>query len=502
MRSRPLHPALRAARLAGCALFLAAPAAAQVPWASSWDEAFQRARDENVPVFLAVNMDGERANDALAEKAYRDADVVAWASRMVPLVASADAHGTGDSCRRFPGIPCSVHQEVEMAAREKGVLPVGSDGRTVAPQHVWLAPDGSVLLSVAYALDKDELLWCMAEALKQVRGDDAPPAPKGAKKPRRLVVGGVAGAAARLRPLTEDELEEALDRYHKTRDFRERLEILASLVATDHPDAIEAVQDAMQSSTLGGGGRGIRGEARRSARAGGRIAELRRRVVHRIGVFSPSSWWVVPAELLGDDDPELRLEAAVALEQLAEPKSGKAVRLALGKEKDPRVERALVRAMATTGDGGSKTRKKLVQLAKGKDVGLRLQALFGLGGYADAKDAQTLLREALTGPDPLERDAAALGIAFFGAEALEPDLAAAAELPALDPDAKDRLARTLAVLRGEADRNTLGDDVQAVLGDEIRRERFFGRPADADDRPRRGNDDGPPPDGDTGTVGG
>ncbi len=166
------------------------------------------------------------------------------------------------------------------------------------------------------------------------------------------------------------------------------------------------------------------------------------------------------------------------------------------------VERALVRAMATTGDGGSKTRKKLVQLAKGKDVGLRLQALFGLGGYADAKDAQALLREALTGPDPLERDAAALGIAFFGAEALEPDLAAAAELPALDPDAKDRLTRTLAVLHGEADRSTLGDDVQAVLGDEIRRERFFGRPADAEPGKGRNEGDGPPPDGDTGTVGG
>ena len=47
-------------------------AGADIPWEGDWAVANERSTKENRVLFLAVNMDGERANDRLAEKVVAD----------------------------------------------------------------------------------------------------------------------------------------------------------------------------------------------------------------------------------------------------------------------------------------------------------------------------------------------------------------------------------------------------------------------------------------------
>ena len=117
------------------ALLLPDPASTRggIPWEADWAAARDRARTENRVVFLAVNMDGERANDRLAKEVYREKAVVALAERTVPLVASAFAHGRG-VCPRFGGLRCAEHQQVDIRARDE-VLQPDADGFVVAPHQ-------------------------------------------------------------------------------------------------------------------------------------------------------------------------------------------------------------------------------------------------------------------------------------------------------------------------------------------------------------------------------
>ena len=175
-----------------------------IPWEEDWAAARARALEEGRVLFVAANMDGERANDRMAEDVYREKAVVASRANRA-LVASAFAHGKG-TCRSS-GPSCEHHQRVDIRAREE-VLPADADGAVVTPQHVFLAPDGTVLLSVEYEITADELEWCLGEALRKLDPDAEVKLSGGARPPKRLVVDGV--AAGRPPAPTRDEVLELL----------------------------------------------------------------------------------------------------------------------------------------------------------------------------------------------------------------------------------------------------------------------------------------------------
>lgn len=462
------HHALLAAFLSFAAGTASGPGAA-IAWDKDWDAAFARAAAERKVVFLAVNMDGERANDALAEKTYLDERVVDLAARTVNLLASRFEHG-GKACARFDGLSCAEHQRVDVTARAQ-VLKAGLDGQVVAPQHVWLDGSGKVLLSVAYQVSAEELVWCFVTALRRVDPEGAPALPGWARAPRRAVVDGVAGGET-VRPLTDKELEETLDALNKAGLGRDRGALVASLLATDHPDAIEAVAKELSGANVRGGGR--------SADALEGLQALRRALVHRVGVISPPSFWEAIVDGLEDDDPRMRIETAVALEQLGAEGALKTVRKALGAEKDPRALQDLVRALGACGRADGGARKRLLQLAKDKDAGLRRNALFALGMHAGEKDVAAVLEAAFTAPDGEDAQAALLGLAAAAAADWVERIGKAALAKDVAAETAALARRTAAVLKGEASLAGLGEDVVRVCGDTIRRERFFpAQPAEA-----------------------
>lgn len=455
---------MAAALLAGAAADFTG---AGIVWERDWDGAFARAAAEAKPVFLAVNMDGEKANDVLATKTYHEDLLAPLAARTVNLAASRFEHG-GKTCSRFDGLSCPDHQRADVAARGQ-FLKAGLDGQVIAPQHVWLDGAGKILLSVSYEVSREELAWCFVTAILRVDPKSDVKMPSSARPPRRLVIDGVAGGES-VRPLTKEELEKALDALQKGGFGANRVELVTSLLATDHPDAVEAVAKELAGFGLrnGRGGRG--GEAEGMLE---QIQAARRALVHRIGVVSPASFWKALAEAIEDEDPRMRTEVAAALEQLGAADALKIVRKAFVAEKDMRAEQDFLRAIGACGHEDSGARKVILQHVKDKDAGIRHNAIYAAGLFAAEKDAAEALHAAFASTDALDSQAALLGLAAAGAS----DFAGAIERLSISKEASAETAalavRVLAVLKAEAPLSGLGEDVVRVCGDTVRRERFY-----------------------------
>ena len=114
-----------------------------IQWTPGFAEALETARKEKRPVFVAINMDRERANDEMVREVYKDPTLVELSKRSVNLFCSQDTHG-GTCTRAGGGLTCEAHQKAEIAVRER-VLGIAAGEAVIAPQHLFLAPDGSVI---------------------------------------------------------------------------------------------------------------------------------------------------------------------------------------------------------------------------------------------------------------------------------------------------------------------------------------------------------------------
>lgn len=442
---------------------------AGIAWKADYREAFAEAKERDTIVFLAVNMDGESANDTAAKKLYHDKLILPLAAEAVSLVASKFEHAADGACPRFGTVTCTDHQMIDKAARSQ-ILKPDTTGEVIAPHHVFLDKQGNILMSVPYQISNKELAWCFAASMRKAYPDRDVSEPKGARAPRRLVMDGVTGGGAdTIRPLTDEEVEEAIKRIRSTKRLEDRINDLYSLIATDHPDAVEVIERDLKTSDVASAfGRSAGPEA------GKRLLEGRVRLIHRIGVYSPPAYWEALASLLEDPEEQIRHETAVALEQLAAPDSVKALKAALKDEEAPAVRRCLVRALGTAGTEESSARKQLTSLAKSKkDADLQKVAFFALCGQVDQKSVVKLLTATLAEGSAEQQQAILLGIAFFRNASLAPLLEpveAAAET--LDTETQACLEVARAVLGGES-LAPHAKRIQDLLGGTIQRQRFF-----------------------------
>ena len=443
-----------------------------IEWQSEYAAAFELAKERDTIVFLAVNMDGERANDTAAKKLYKDKTIVAWSASTVNMIASKFVHSKSGTCSRFGVVSCAEHQKVDIKARGAIFNPDG-DAEVIAPHHVFLDKDGKVLLSVAYGVQSVELAWCFTTALRLAYPDREADFSKGARAPKRLVMGDVArGAGGTARPLTEEELEKTIDDLNSAKRVEDRARFVYMLLATDHPDAIKSVERELISASVGGGGRG-------GGLGGGdgsdRLTKAKQDLIHRIGVFSPASYWSALTPQLFVQDALTRQETAVALEQLAIAASLKDLRKAFKKEENADVRRAMVRAMGSAGSGDSGTRKSLSALAKSnKDQNLQLNAIFAIANQGDDKSVRKMFEAILAEDKVGPPQALVLGIAFARNESL---LDLLDTFPAEQGDLSKDLWECVVAARAVFDGGNLSllrSAIERVCGDTLERERFFG----------------------------
>ncbi len=448
------------------------PSANSIPWQNSWHAALEDAQNRDTIIFVAVNMDGERANDQAAASLYHHQDILDWSTQCVSLIASRFEHRSQGTCPRFGTISCQEHQAVEKEVRDK-VFGVPAGTSIIAPHHVFLDKTGKILLSIPYQVSHQELAWCFYAAMKKAYPERALKESKGSRAPRRVFWDEVLTSdRSKITPLTDDEVEVVVQRLRSTKGIEQRIPDLYALLATDHPDAIEAINQALQSAKGAGAWAGRGGKNGQS-----RLQEFRLDLIHKMGVYSPLSYWQVLVNQLEDANANVRQEAAVALEQIGAENAIKALKASLKNEEDPNVRRCLVRALGTCGAENSSARKQLLTFAKGKkEPAVQKNALFALGNHAGQKAVGKTLQKYLDQGDIQQQQAVLLGVGFARNSQFLPVIE---NLSPADPAVASTLEVVLQVAHGKSAK-LLAPLMKDVLGDSIPRERFF--PPNREDR--------------------
>ncbi|HYC78546.1 MAG TPA: hypothetical protein VEI02_13040, partial [Planctomycetota bacterium] len=162
--------AVLAAVLAAFAAVVVAQDAPPVRWEKDVADALARARAESRPVLFAFNKDEEAANDETALRLYRDPRFAAKSGEFVCVPCSVYDHVAAGPCPRFPGVTCAEHKACELEARRRYL---GGATTVVAPQHVFVGPDGVELFRKEYFASLDELLALMDDAVIRVHPEKA-----------------------------------------------------------------------------------------------------------------------------------------------------------------------------------------------------------------------------------------------------------------------------------------------------------------------------------------
>lgn len=449
------------------------PAKESIAWEADFESTLARAKEAKQVVFVAVNFDGERACDRLAEKAYHDKGLVALAASTLNLIASPSSHGSGDrACTRFEGTKCVEHQKVDIWAR-RDVLKPDSAGYVIAPHHVFLDPEGKVLLSVPYEVSVGELAWCFVTALRTVDPQSMIAMPASARPPRRLILGGVyePSTGGTSGPATREEVLRLVKELKKGMKGEQRIEALHRIISSDEPEGIEYILAELRSG--GGGGGGGRGGAAGAARGGGGGGDQRAKLLHAIGALSPPSYWETAAEFAVGAEKAMRHESAVALEQLAAPESLKAVQNALFKEDHVEIKKEWIRALAAAGSTDAKTRKDLLKrAATEKDELLRLNTIVALGSLAPDEEVAAALSTTLKSGPANEKAAAAIAMAISRDPRWLAELDAEAEASS-DATVDEACAAAAKALR-QGGLLAIREVLKKVAKDEVERDRWFG----------------------------
>lgn len=407
--------------------------AAGITWQGSLDAALADAKVKKGPVFIAVNMDGERANDEMVAVHYKDPRIATLAAKCASLFASVDDHSGDKSCKRCGGpVTCVEHRAVEKVVRAKYLKSLAGGGY-VAPEHVFLDGDGKILLSVPYRITLGELEWCFVAAIKAVDPSFEWKLSDEARPPRRLVNGGVAeaeGEGTQKAP-TKKEVDEILAELAKSKKFFDKLDLVFRLLRSNDKRAIDFFEGLLAN--------------RLPNREDGLLELLR-----AIGRVSPTEYAPLIVPFLEDDRPAVKSQSIVTLELLANPKALSPLTKAWKAEKEIVFKKDLIRAIASCGAKDSAAQKLVLsEIATNKEPLLRASAMLGAEHLLDKKGVSAAIDASLTQPQVAElRFAAGYVVAALRDPSKRATLEAAAGSET-DAAVKPALAACLAALDGK-----------------------------------------------------
>ncbi|MFT6108541.1 MAG: hypothetical protein ACJA2W_001453 [Planctomycetota bacterium] len=127
-----------------------------VQWQRCFDDALAVARKRNMPVMVAVNMDGEIASEHFAGVRYREPGTAELMSHYACVIASVYRHTPRDydesgqrvPCPRFGTVTCGEHIQAE-----RELYGQYFDGRRISPRHIVLDLEAKETLDVFYSWD-------------------------------------------------------------------------------------------------------------------------------------------------------------------------------------------------------------------------------------------------------------------------------------------------------------------------------------------------------------
>jgi hypothetical protein len=283
-----------------------AGAAPAIRWAPSIDAGLAEAKSKGLPLMVALNMDHERANDALMKELYGDPVFLAAAAKCVCTIGCLGAHDEVKDpasgrmvCSKFGSLTCAEHQAVDQVVRVKW-LHRGPKDLVDCPRHFFLAPGGKILFHRTWTLEPKDLAALMARA-----GEACAPAALAAWD---TVEARLKRTGEPLRPVREEAVR-----------------------------ALAGMKDAAVDGKLG--------ELAKAATA----EDLACEVLDAFAAAMTPARRGVAAPFLAAKGPATRMHAAAAIEASQDPEALKELLAALGKERDAGVRGVLYRCIAGLG---------------------------------------------------------------------------------------------------------------------------------------------------------
>ena len=175
----------------------------------------------------------------------------------------------------------------------------------------------------------------------------------------------------------------------------------------------------------------------------------------------------------------MRLEVAVAAEQLGVRDALKLAKKYARREKDPAVAAAWLRALGAVADDDKSARKLLLSESEDEDPLRRRNALFALGGLPQGDDVRARLMAALESTEGDDVRAAACAMALSRDEAYLPVLRKRGEMEGVNDAAKETLTTAVEVIEGDG-LARLESAVRECCRDRVARERVFFRQVSAE----------------------
>jgi len=256
-------------------------------------------------------------------------------------------------------------------------------------------------------------------------------------------------------PLSEEDLQETIREIKKNMRKNIPLSAYNRILVTDLPAAVEFMKSEFKTYVFQ-----MKGDP------------FKVKVITRVGQISPPAFAEAVLPLLGDTSRKVRSATAVALEQLANPKTVPALFSRLRKENEPMVKKNLLRALGPAGKEDKKVIRILAKYAQDSEELLRINSMIALASVPQSEEIQGILLESLQGVAPREKIAAACAMGLSGQKAYIELLeqALAGEDNAV---VKDAVTNALLVLRS-GKRRLLQVLVSDVAKDKIKRARYFG----------------------------
>ncbi len=386
-------------------------------WTEDYDTALAIAREQGLPILVAIHHESQPVCRQLLKEHYRDREIVELSRGLVMLLADASARdGAGDD-GLFGGVSARSRQDIEMRVRQA----ILNEESPIAPQHVFLSSAGELILQKEYMLSVKELERLMQQAIKiEARS------------------GGGAGA-------DPASIQSALTRYREADNDALRASVVRELLDAGSNAAVEALLDSTQ----------------RQSRA---RTESLRQLARALGESEHADATPHLAKLLKHRTWQVREGAARGLATLADSGAMDLIRERLGRERQPMVKGRLLEAAATCGTEDPDTAQLILAHTRKGPTSVRIDAIVALHHFHGDVRATTRLLEILEdGPNENLRAAAAWSLAWFEgpgvaealAEAAEKGrrgrhaevFASAARYHAADPDAGDGFEDALGTLR-------------------------------------------------------
>ena len=140
----------------------------QIAWIGDLDAARTIAEEQQRPLFLAVNMDGESASERIVRELYKDESFVALTRRAVCVVSSLFRHTPRDydedgapiPCPRLGVVTCGEHIALEPLKYDAYL-----GGDRIAPRHALIHPDGTKVFDLSLLFDLDDVAARLKEEL-------------------------------------------------------------------------------------------------------------------------------------------------------------------------------------------------------------------------------------------------------------------------------------------------------------------------------------------------